>query len=273
MWKTSLNGTPGKHFHIPVMTCANFQLFNILKCLFDRLNLSLTIHVQCFLDKWFSHIETNFGFDFFIILRLEPRLFGGNVFRFTQPWNAFGMMPWPLWVLWCMHFFFEQFFIGWIQYWIRIGLIQISIDQINRYTQIMFSQYFVFVITFQRRWIVLNKSVCCKWIRNVFQIEWNVRQCIGVFHTAYQLRSEKRKFDNNSIGFWDKEPCGVIFVVVKWTPWNCWLTSFPRDAVDESPSCLPHYFHFEWSVPWRFLFLLKFNVHKCISLNVNVLLK
>lgn len=164
----------------------------VIESVLNRFDLSFTVHVQCFLNKGLLDIVSDLSFNFLHRLRLETRLFSRNVFRFTQPGNTSRMVFGSRWILWRVHIFFQQFLIGRIQLRIEIGLIKISIDQINCDAQIMLRQHFVFVVAFQWRRVVLNEAVVRERISYEFQIERYVWQRIAIFHTANELGSEKQ---------------------------------------------------------------------------------
>lgn len=175
--------------YLPVMFRDIHLIF--IKRLLNGLNLCISVHIQRFLNERLANVVTDLGLNLFHRLRLEPSLFRWNILGATKPRYTLGVIPGPHWILWRMHIFLQQFFVGRIQLSVRIGLVQIAINQIDGYTQIVFGQYFIFVVSLQRCGIVLDEAVILERIGYKFEIERNVGQGIAVFYTGNQLRSGK----------------------------------------------------------------------------------
>ena len=72
---------------------------------------------------------------------------------------------------------------------ICVYFVSVWIDKINGDPEVMLRQQFMFVVTFQRRGIVLDEAIGLKRIRYKLGIEWNIWEIVAVLDATHQVRS------------------------------------------------------------------------------------
>lgn len=89
----------------------------------------------------------------------------------------------------CVNVFLEQTLVGRVQLGIRIGLVQVPVDQVDCDSQVVFSQDIVLVVSFKRRRIVLYEPVTLEWVGDELQVEWDVGKGVRILDSSDQLGS------------------------------------------------------------------------------------
>lgn len=95
------------------------------------------------------------------------------------------MMSGTLGVLRSQHVFFEQFLIGGVQLGGGVVLINVFVDQVDAHSQVVLGQHFEFVVSLQRRRVIVDEAIRVERVFYELQVEWNVREGVAVFDPAY----------------------------------------------------------------------------------------
>lgn len=91
--------------------------------------------------------------------------------------------------------------------------IRCRVDQIDVNTEVMLSEYLIFVILLKRCWLVLDIPICREWVIYELEVKGDVRKCVAVFDPTHQVR----------LAFTSSEPLVISFL------WKCSINSWSHD--------------------------------------------
>lgn len=181
----------GQHLlghHVRLAEVPRDGRLRVVERLLDVLDLRLAVHVERLLAQTLLHVVADLRLDRLQVLRLEARLLRRNVLALAQPGHALGVLPGPDRVLVRrVDVLLEQALIGRVQLGIGVGLVELPVDEVDVYAQVVFGQDVILVVALQRGGIVLYEAVALEGVRDELQVERDVWQGVGVLDAGDQL--------------------------------------------------------------------------------------